>query len=94
MGWLITRSLWNTQIAQYGRDASEVVLYYPPVGYAAATACFALLLSVSMFVRRQDTGKHAIGRGRIAADPSHTTIKRGCTHAIWHRGANLIHRPS
>ncbi|MGB7346320.1 MAG: hypothetical protein WBD20_19030 [Pirellulaceae bacterium] len=53
VGWLITRSLWDAQIAQYGHDASEVVLYYPPAGYAAATACLALLLSISMLARRE-----------------------------------------
>ena len=57
LGWLVTRSLWNSQIAQYGRDASEVVLYYPPAGYAVATACIALLLSIYMIVRRSRSGE-------------------------------------
>ena len=57
MGWLVTRSLWNAQIAQYGRDASEAVLYYPPAGYAAATACLGLLLLIYMTVRRTKDGE-------------------------------------
>ncbi len=57
VGWLITRSLWNAQISQYGHDASEVVLYYPPAGYAAATVCLGLLLSISLAVRLTKRGE-------------------------------------
>jgi len=57
VGWLITRSLWNAQVAQYGHDASEVVLYYPPAAYAAATVCLALLLSISWAVRLANCGE-------------------------------------
>ena len=34
--------LWNIQIAQYGRDPSEIVLYYPPL----TAALSALIVSV------------------------------------------------
>ncbi|WP_068141286.1 hypothetical protein [Roseimaritima ulvae] len=57
VSWLITWSFWNSQIAQYGRDASEVVLYYPPTGYAAAAACLGLLLSIALTVRRAKRGE-------------------------------------
>ena len=32
LGWATTSSMWNSQIAEYGPDPSEVVLYYPPTG--------------------------------------------------------------
>ena len=57
LGWLVTRSLWNSQIAQYGRDASETVLYYPPAGYAAAAMCLGLLLLLISTVRRAKRGE-------------------------------------
>lgn len=46
IGYSITRSIWNAQIAQYGRDPSEIVLYYPPAGYAAVSAILAILVTV------------------------------------------------
>ncbi|WP_231598552.1 hypothetical protein [Crateriforma conspicua] len=60
LGWLVTRSLWNAQIAQYGHDASEVVLYYPPAGYAAATACLAVLFSVFVILRSIKRGEPSV----------------------------------
>lgn len=57
VGWLVTRSLWNAQIAQYGRDPSEAVLYYPPSGYAAGTACLAMLLAIFVILRRPKSGE-------------------------------------
>jgi hypothetical protein len=57
LGWLVTRSLWNAQIAQYGRDASEVVLYYPPAGYAAATMFLGFLTLLTSIVRRPKRGE-------------------------------------
>ena len=57
LGWLVTRSIWNAQIAQYGRDASEAVLYYPPSGYAAGTACLAILLALFVILRRIRSGE-------------------------------------
>lgn len=57
MGWLVTWSLWNGQIAQYGRDPSEVVLYYPPAGYAAAAASLGLFLAICITVRRVKGGE-------------------------------------
>ena len=30
----IVNSMWNDQIARYGRDPSEVVLYYPPLAFS------------------------------------------------------------
>lgn len=57
MGWLITWSLRNRQIAQYGRDPSEAVLYYPPAGYAAAAACLGVFLALCTIVRRAKSGE-------------------------------------
>ena len=52
MGWLVTRSLWNAQIARYGRDASEAVLYYPLAAYAAAAMCLGQLLLLISSIHR------------------------------------------
>ncbi|MCO8125578.1 hypothetical protein NHH03_27815 [Stieleria sp. TO1_6] len=57
LGWLVTRSLWNSQIAKYGRDASESVLYYPPAGYAAAAMCLGLSVLLVSTVRRAKRGE-------------------------------------
>ena len=57
MGWLVTLTLWNAQIAQYGRDASEVVLYFPPAGYAAASMCLGFLILLASTVRRPKRGE-------------------------------------
>lgn len=35
VGCSLITSIWNRQIARYGRDASEFVLYYPPMGACA-----------------------------------------------------------
>ncbi|AMV35594.1 hypothetical protein VN12_26110 [Pirellula sp. SH-Sr6A] len=45
-GYAITSSLWNAQIAQYGSDPSEMVLYYPPAGYSAIPG----ILAISSFI--------------------------------------------
>ena len=42
LGGFAVYSMWSSQIAQYGRDSSEVMLYYPPM--SVATAC--LLLAI------------------------------------------------
>ena len=51
-GYGITRSLWNAQIAQYGRDASEVVLYWSPAGYSALSATLAILVACTTILTR------------------------------------------
>ena len=60
VGWGITHSLWNAQIAQYGRDPSEVVLYYPPTGYAAVSATLAVLVSIATFRRRSNSKNNRV----------------------------------
>ena len=35
VGCSLITSIWNQQIARYGRDASEFVLYYPPMAACA-----------------------------------------------------------
>ena len=46
VGYVVTCSLWNAQIAQYGRDPSEIVLYHPPIGYSAVSAILAVTVTV------------------------------------------------
>ncbi len=43
-------SLWSGQISQYGRDSSEIVLYYPPLG-ASFLCCFLGILTSLMTIR-------------------------------------------
>lgn len=56
LGWIPTRSLWNNQIANYGRDPSEAVLYYPPTAYCAFSLILAVILGVSLFVSQPKSG--------------------------------------
>lgn len=50
LGGLLVNSMWVAQIAQHGRDYSEIVLYYPPMSVALAS----LLISIpSGFVAYQ-----------------------------------------
>jgi hypothetical protein len=46
IGYSITRTLWNSQIADYGRDPSEAVLYHP----LAAMCGLAVLIALAMIV--------------------------------------------
>jgi hypothetical protein len=46
IGYSITRALWNAQIAEYGRDPSEAVLYHP----LAAMCAFAVLVAIATVV--------------------------------------------
>ncbi|GAB5407088.1 MAG: hypothetical protein Aurels2KO_53190 [Aureliella sp.] len=41
LGWMATSSMWNSQIADYGSDPSEIVLYYPPTGMCILALCVA-----------------------------------------------------
>lgn len=43
-GWAATSAMWNSQIANYGRDPSEVVLYYPPSGMCVLALCTAVAI--------------------------------------------------
>lgn len=52
LGWVITSSLWNQQIEQYGRDASEIVLYYPLVAMSFVSLSFVVVLfPLAIFLR-------------------------------------------
>lgn len=48
LGTLNTASRWSAQIAVYGRDPSEIVLYYPPLAI-----CSLALMAVAWIVLRR-----------------------------------------
>ncbi len=56
-GTAIVVAMWISQIATYGRDPSEVVLYYPPLCYCAA----AFVVAVGMLAAR---AAHAMAAAR------------------------------
>ena len=53
IGYLITRSLWNSQIADYGRDPSEAVLYHPLVAMCGLAVMIAIALVTFPLIRRR-----------------------------------------
>jgi len=54
-GSAIVNSIWNNQIARYGRDPSEIVLYWPPLAFSllalVAAAGVALVAVVRWWLR-------------------------------------------
>jgi hypothetical protein len=44
-GWALNNSFWNDQIARYGRDPSETVLYYPPLALSGLAFIAAVLVA-------------------------------------------------
>jgi pimeloyl-ACP methyl ester carboxylesterase len=61
IGWGIVTSMWNEQIARYGRDPSEVVLYYPPLGISILSLAVALAVGLVGAGGRFSSRRHAIG---------------------------------
>lgn len=58
-GWALISSMWNSQIAEYGSDQSEMVLYYPPtamcliaLGVAGLVVAAALAATVVGWISR------------------------------------------
>jgi hypothetical protein len=47
----VVSSMWNAQIARYGRDPSEVVLYYPPLALSMLALVTAVLIAATGLVR-------------------------------------------
>lgn len=45
-GWYSNNSLWNNQIARYGRDPSEFVLYYPPMAFSLLALIAAVIVGL------------------------------------------------
>ena len=52
LGALIVNSLWSRQISQYGRDYSQIVLFYPPMGAAMLCWLLAIITGVLAYQRR------------------------------------------
>jgi hypothetical protein len=50
-GWCIVNVMWNDQIARYGRDPSEVVLYYPPMAFSMLALAAAFIVGLVAAVR-------------------------------------------
>jgi hypothetical protein len=53
LGVLVVNSMWSDQIAQHGRDYSEVVLYYPPMSVAIASLLIAIPTALVAYQRRK-----------------------------------------
>jgi hypothetical protein len=53
LGILLVSSVWSDQIAQHGRDYSEIVLYYPPMSVAIACLLFAIPTGLITYLRRK-----------------------------------------
>jgi hypothetical protein len=52
-GWNLNNSFWNDQIARYGRDQSEAVLYYPPLAFSGLAFFSAVLVAFIAAAKRQ-----------------------------------------
>ena len=52
IGALSVNSLWSDQVSQYGRDYSEIVLFYPPMGAAMLCWLCATIAGVLAYRRR------------------------------------------
>ena len=52
-GWTLNNSFWNDQIARYGRDPSEAVLYYPPLVLSGLAFITAVLVAFVAAAKRQ-----------------------------------------
>ena len=46
---MLVTTIWQSQVAEYGRDLSEIVLYYPPLAFCGLAATLAGLMSVTLF---------------------------------------------
>ena len=57
ISWGMVNSMWRDQIKHYGRDPSEVVLYYPPLAFSVLALAIALLVGVIATVRWQASVK-------------------------------------
>lgn len=55
LGGLVVNSMWSEQIAQHGRDYSEIVLYYPPMSVAIASLLLAILTGLIAHKRRKQS---------------------------------------
>lgn len=70
IGYSITRSLWTSQIAEYGRDPSEAVLYHPLAAMCALAVviAFAIVVIPSAHMRKADnepmmpSGRRRVGQ--------------------------------
>jgi len=51
VGGFVVNSLWTDQIAQHGRDYSEIVLYYPPM--VAAAVCWLIAIPTCLIAFKQ-----------------------------------------
>ena len=74
LGSAVVGSMWSDQVAQYGRDPSEVVLYYPPM--AAALLSLAIAVMIGVFASAaQIRRRRRINRERaILSDDPHRTV--------------------
>ena len=52
-GCTLNNSFWNDQIARYGRDPSEAVLYYPPLALSGLAFITAVLVAFVAAAKRQ-----------------------------------------
>jgi hypothetical protein len=53
LGGLVVNSMWSDQIAEHGRDYSEIVLYYPPMSVAIASLLIAIPSGLVAYQRRK-----------------------------------------
>ncbi len=51
-GWTLNNSFWNDQIARYGRDPSEAVLYYPSLALSGLAFITAVLVAFVAAAKR------------------------------------------
>lgn len=56
-GWTLNNSFWNDQIARYGRDPSEAVLYYPPLALSGLAFITAVLVAFVATAKRRSRVK-------------------------------------
>ncbi|MEM6330914.1 MAG: hypothetical protein AAF790_11775 [Planctomycetota bacterium] len=57
-GCALIAMLWGNQVARYGRDPSEAVLYYPPLVAALLAMAAAATLGVAPLVARRRRTSH------------------------------------
>lgn len=55
--WGVVNSLWSDQIARYGRDRSEIILYYPPLAFSNLAMAAVIVVGVVALAKAPSRSK-------------------------------------
>lgn len=69
-GWVPTSSMWKSDLAQYGPDPSQAVLYYPPTAMCLCSLGLAIAIAVQGIWRRSNESDR---NANVKLDPKEPT---------------------